>query len=178
MILRRPSAPLRWQHWLEYFARLSWLIVAVAVVFGLVAGTITAATGVGDERGSWPSPGYRPPLFFVIANGLYVAAILLSLPSLIAALPALGARHWRTGLTRLLHGLAPAVVYAGFFLGSHYVGCTGVRWLCEGEVFTGRVHLLHHTTVAALPLALIFAAGLFWLKRGIRMVTPAHFAPV
>ncbi len=156
-----------WQRWVRRSAAFSWRTLVVAAIFGLVAGTITATTGIGGERAIWPSPEYCPPLFYVIANLLYVLAILLSVPSLIVVLPAWLRTSWQAGLHHLLHGLAPVIVYLSFFEGSHYIGCTGVTRLCQAGSFTGHVHLLHHTVVGGLPLTVLFSLGFSWISHHV-----------
>lgn len=165
-VVATPSkAPSFLRHgWVEGSANLGWAFLLMAVAFGLIAGTVTFATGFGGEQGTWPGPDYEPPLFFVLANGLYAVAIVLSLPSLVSAISASASRNWRSALHGYHRFLAPVVVYLGFFEGSHLIGCSGVGTLCTSNEFTGRAHLLHHTIVGALPLALLLSATLYLVR--------------
>lgn len=139
--------------------RASWAAVVVAVAFGLIGGAITAWTGFGDESGTWPAPDYRPPILFVAANLVYVVAIALAIPALIRSFARLGRGQWRAGAALFLAFATPVVVYLGFVELSHVIGCAGIGLVCRDGSFTGQMHLLHHTVVAAVPLILLGAIG-------------------
>lgn len=157
--MNRPESV--WFGRIDRLTRNAWLLTWFAILFGLIGGWITFATGIGGESGDWTQPGYRPPLFFVLANFVYVLAVLASLPALgVAAARAFRGAPLRAALD-FARGTAPIAVWLAFTLASHSVGCA-LPMFCHDGSFTGRAHLLHHTVVAGLPAALALTATV-WL---------------
>jgi hypothetical protein len=172
-LARKGAFKRHWESRIDALARGAWTLTLIAVAFGLAAGFVTAATGIGGERGVYPGADYRPPLFFVTANLLYAVAVLLGAPALLTFLAALRRQEFALTLRRLLLAVGPAIVWFGIFEGSHLIGCAG-GYLCEAGSgnFTGRVHLLHHTAVAAFPLAIVVAS----LKLALLKLAPQKVA--
>ncbi len=181
----------RWQHWADRLARYGWLVLLVSIAVGLVGGVITAAAvwqpgetaQVVDECVNPPCfgggglPGLRD-LPMVITMMGYGLAILLGVPSLLAAVWDLLRGRWGAGGRRTLPLVGPLLFLAGMEIFPHLVNpcflalelggrrfpgtCDYGEW---GADLAGRWHLLEHILLGAIPFA-----ALYWLA--LRMWRP------
>lgn len=183
-VLRTTS--LRWQHWADRLARYAWLVLLVSIAIGLVGGVIIAL--MGDQ---WQSSGnvqvvtecVDPPCFggggmprlqdlpMVITMMGYGLAILLGVPSLLAAAWGLLQGRWGAAGRRTLTFVGPLIFLVGMEILPHLVSpcflafeLGGKRFpgMCDygewGADLAGRWHLLQHSLLGAIPFA-----TLYWL---------------
>ena len=164
----------------DRLARYAWRILLLALGFGLVAGAAVTILG---------RPGTEEFLLHIQIQAIgFFLALALSLPSLLAGLWDLARGRWGAGARRLLAFAGPVLVVLGNEIGSHLlVPCGVTRSLGWGtpdwgpspcgamaptalgyEVFE-RIHQLHHTLLAGVPLA-----ALYWLA--LRRWHPAVLA--
>lgn len=153
----------------DHLARYAWRILLLALGFDLVAGAVIALLG--------RSGGGEFLLHIQVQTIGFFLALALSLPSLVAGLWDCARGQWGAGACRLLAFAGPVVVVLGAEIGSHLlVPCGVTRSLGWGtpdwgpspcgaqaptalgyEVFE-RIHQLHHTLLAGVPIA-----ALYWL---------------
>ncbi len=180
-------------HFLDRLARLSSLILTLAVVFGVGSGIVIAIIWRPDVN--WET--YNVP--FVITAFGYMLAVLLGLPNFLAGLWSLIHARWGQGLKQIFFFVGPVVILFGMEGVSHYlVPCglvnalgwgtpdwgllltDGTPFTCAPHVITAltdsiysRTHLLHHTLTAGVPFLLLY--GLV-LKRFVRRAAQQHDA--
>ena len=148
--------------WEDRLTRLVAAMLLAAGAYGLVAGAHVAM-----YYDVVPNMGAREDTLGVPAGLLYVTALVLSLAHL--PLAAWDARHsrWRAAAMRAFVFMGPVVVILGTEgLISHYLW-----WLPIST--TDRFHLLHHSLVAGVPLALAYGLALRWAWRPAVLSAPA-----
>ena len=147
----------------------AWWILLLALGFGLVTGTAVTILG---------RPGMGEFLLHIQIQTMgFFLALVLSLPSLVAGLWDGARGQWRAGVRRLLAVAGPVLIVLSDAIGSHLlVPCGVTRSLGWGtpdwgpspcgalaptalgyEVFE-RIHQLHHTLLAGVPIA-----AFYWL---------------
>jgi len=183
-----------WQRMADRLTRYVWRVLLVAVVIGLIGGVIVAAAGPSQpvERPVQPTAECaQPPCWgldlenvgladipAVLWLPVYLLALALSLPGVLAGLWDAGRRRWCNSGRRLL----PFVSLLLFFMGTEVIPhvllpCAALPGMCEdlpgrGRDIAGSWHLLHHMLIGAVPMAvLLWLAFRTWrpdvLRRGM-----------
>ena len=179
--VQRPSW---WQRTADRLAWWGWRVLLLTVGFALLSSIFYAVTEQAGTPEFQPqaSECLNPPCFgdgtlpsvydlpVVLSFLGYGLVILLGIPSLFVGSWDLLHGRWRVGGRRLVAFAGPVLVFIGMEIIPHLVNPCGISWLlgqrwlpgiCEynpewGGDFVGRWHLLNHTLVGALPLALLY----------------------
>ncbi len=172
-----------WQRAADRLARYAWLVLLVSITIGLVGGAIVAIIGQPSEStqvvdecvnppclGGGGMPGLQDLPMGITMMG-YGLAILLGVPSLLAAVWDFLRGRFGAGATRLFTFVGPVLFLVGMEIVPHLLNpcflaleLGGKRFpgMCDygdwGADFAGRWHLLDHTVVGAIPFA-----ALYWL---------------
>ena len=166
----------------DRLARYAWLVLLTSVGIALIGGGIVAfGWQPSDATGQVVEECTNPPCFggggmpsvqdlpWVVSMMGYGLAVLLGLPSLVAALSDIVSRRMLTGVWRLLTSVGLMLFAIGTEIVPHLLNpCfLALEWggrrfpgMCEyaewGADFAGRWHLLNHTLVGAIPFATIY----------------------
>ncbi len=174
----------RWQRAADRLARYGWVLLVVSVMLGLIGSVVIVAvwqphTYPVPGRDACPNPpcfgtgglpGLRDLPFVVTMLG-YLFAIVLGVPSLVAGVWDVLHRRWAAGGRRFLPFLGPVLFFVGTEIIPHLLNpcfwalqLSGTRlseFYCAydpewGADLADRWHLLQHTLVGALPLAILY----------------------
>ncbi|MDQ4077291.1 MAG: hypothetical protein M3220_13715 [Chloroflexota bacterium] len=171
-------------NWTDRLAQYAWLILLVAVALAMVGGVTSAAIWqpsvdyVPAEMecenppcfggGGMPSLRDLPIVIPVLG---YLLAIVLGLPSLLASIWDLLRGHWAAGGRRLLTFAGPVLFFVGTEIIPHLVNPCYFAWTLAGQRlpefycayspewgadFAARWHLLAHTLIGAIPMAVLY----------------------
>lgn len=174
----------RWQRAADRFARYGWAILFVAVTVALLGGGVSAAVWhPGSDNVQVEVPCANPPCFggggmpglrdlpFVVAMLGYLLAIVFGVPSLLAGLWDVLHGRWAVGTRWFLPFIGPVLFFIGTEIVPHLLNpCFwALEWsgkrLSEvycaynlewGADLTDRWHLLDHTLVGTLPMAILY----------------------
>lgn len=167
----------QWQWWADHLAWYAWRILLLAIVIGLVGGVITGLTGQSTIKAGpvAEDPCPQPPCLSLDLDRLrltnlptvlwlpvYLLALVLSLPSLLAGLWDLVRLRWRDGGQRILLFVGPLLIFVGTEIVPHIVSpCALLPSICEtglegGVDVAGQWHLLDHMLVGAVPLVTLY----------------------
>ncbi len=138
---RAPAAPSTlWPRWADRLARVVWRLLAVTMVYGLIAGTVVVLAwrpGGSAAAYNWP---YR-------IQGLALLLVLvLSIPSLLVGAWHCVRRHWSEGASRLLAFFGPLIVLV---VGDGLTPHLEIPW-----------HQLVHTLFGSAPLTVLYLLAL------------------
>ncbi len=178
------QAQTAWQRWADCLARYAWLVLLITITVALIGGAVSASVGQtgSDSVQAEVVECENPPCFggggmpglhdlpMIISSLGYGLAIILGLPSLLAGIWSLLRGNWTAGGRWLLTFLGPVLFFVGVEIVPHLLNPCYFAWalgneqlpaICEsnpawGVDIAGRWHLLHHTLVGALPLAVLY----------------------
>ena len=138
--------------WETKLTRLSAILLAAATAYGIVAGA-----GISLLYDVVPNMSSLEDKLAPIQGGLFLCAVLVSLPHLPLAMSDAIQRRWEAAWMRGMVVAGPLVVFLGTEgLISHFI-------LWGPFSATDRYHMLHHSLVAGAPLTIAY--WLFLRKR-------------
>ncbi len=166
----------RWQRQADRLARYAWytllLVLAIGLVGGLISGLIWHPNI--DVAPVEESQCTQPPCFSldldrirlrnipgVLWLPVYLLALLLSLPSLLASLWDFIHRRWAAGGRRFLTFVGLLLFFVGTEVIPHALPtCVVIPWVCEEHPVYGRDigqwHQLYHMLAGALPMVVLY----------------------
>ncbi len=176
-----PPPSTRWQGGADRLAHLAWLVLLLAIAIGLVGGVIVAAVAPSRPAAvaARDDPCPDPPCFdfgsglpgaadipMVVTELCYLVAVVLSVPSALAAAWDGLHRRWAAAGRRLLTFIGPVLVVAGTEILPHVLPvCAVLPQVCEeldrgGRDVANRWHQLDHTLLGAVPMAFLYWVAL------------------
>lgn len=179
--LPAPASSTRWQRGADRLAHLAWLVLLLAIATGLVGGVVVAAVAPSRPQATAArdDPCPDPPCFdfgsglpgaadipMVLTGLCYLVALVLSVPSGLAAAWDGLHRRWAGAARRALTFVGPVLFVAGTEIIPHVLPvCAVLPQICEeldrgGRDVANRWHQFDHTLLGALPMAALYWAAL------------------